>query len=135
MAGKSFWSVVWFDHLFGEKASWNEPREEIESMGKNCGNCSNACGTAEMKVNKVFTGYVLKDVCSGHYLDVDENATGGEPPYYLHGDRKDALRFSTRDEAYRELAEVLLAGVDMGSPLPYGSFLRLKPVKLVKKIR
>lgn len=135
MAQEAFWSVVWFNHLFGGGTSWSELEEERTTMGKNCGSCNNTRGTAEMKTTKVFTGYVLKDVCSGHYLDVDENAAGGEPPYYLHSDRKDALRFSSRDEAYRELAEVLLAGVDMGSPQPYGSFLQLKPVKLVKRVR
>lgn len=104
-------------------------------MGKNCGSCKNKCGSADAGAGNTFTvtGYVLKDAYTGNYLDVDDNAVGKEPPYYLHGDRKDALRFSTRDEAYRELAEVLLAGIDTGVNPSHDSYLRLRPVKLVKK--
>lgn len=110
-------------------------RAEGNNMGNKCLGCKNKCGSAEPKVEKVFTGYVLEDACTGHYLDVDENAVGNEPPYYLHGDRKNAMRFSTKDEAYRELAEVLLAGIDTGFQPGYNTFLRFRPVKLVKKIR
>lgn len=110
-------------------------------MGKNCGSCRSKCDsvvseTLTDKEDKVVTGYVLKDVYTGLYLDIDELATDGEPLYYLHDDRANCYRFSTREEALAELGFVLQDGIDVGDGFSaVGAFLKLKTVKLVKKKR
>lgn len=100
-----------------------------------CRGCKAACGSS-VGGEKVVTGWVLKELCSGLYLDYDDVMS--DNAYYLHADRSEAIRFSSREAAIDELTYVALEGIELDtivevSKVPIPS-LRFKPVKLVKRL-
>lgn len=125
-----FWSIDWFNHLYGLKTILKESGREENNMGSKCGGCKNQCGkVAEMKTTseKVCTGWVLKETSSELYLNFESNVVA-DPIYFL-ANRKWALRFESKEEAQAELAKVLGVGLEVAR----SDILFFKPVKLVKR--
>lgn len=103
-------------------------------MGKDCMGCKNKCGTSKGGI-KSFS-YMIKEVNSREYLDVDSDESSGyDPIYFLHGNRKMALRFATREEARQVLNQVLMTGMEIDVRHIQNDVggIQFKIVKMVKK--
>ena len=100
-------------------------------MNKNCESCNKQCLS---KTNKLVLGYVLKEVNTGTYLDLDDTS-GPEIEYHLHDNRSMALRFYTKQEAETELKYAMIYGLelDFSHLNPNPGFLKFRAVKIVKK--
>jgi hypothetical protein len=107
-------------------------------MGKNCAGCVSKCGKPKGSV-KSFS-YLLKEVSTGDYLDIDTyDDSSLTPVYYLHGEPKYALRFATKHEALQALGKVLSTGLELPLyTLPIEgefTYVQFKVVKRVKRSR